>query len=241
MEKVPQHMGLGNSKLVRLLAPMAGMTKAAPPSQTPGFDLQLSQCLAWTDAVALAGALDGVALQRPGLSDGAAQVLAQVAQVRADLSQALSNLGVSAARQHRPVDTRVAVTAAQEEEAADFSLQRRHIQQQQHAMGLAIGGLRARLRTVLTGCSPALARLSAVDAVMEQALRPQVQRLICSVPVLLERHFRRLSEAQSQAWLETYRKDQREVLLAELDFRFQPIEGLMAALAFVQADALQTT
>ncbi|MEQ0772561.1 DUF3348 domain-containing protein [Paraburkholderia tropica] len=33
-----------------------------------------------------------------------------------------------------------------------------------------------------------------------------------------------------QAWLDTFRKDMQSVLLAELDVRFQPVEGLIAAL-----------
>ncbi|WP_287814619.1 DUF3348 family protein, partial [Achromobacter sp.] len=32
------------------------------------------------------------------------------------------------------------------------------------------------------------------------------------------------------AWLETFRKDMRSVLLAELDVRLQPVEGLLATL-----------
>nr|WP_310630847.1 DUF3348 family protein [Paraburkholderia sp.] len=33
-----------------------------------------------------------------------------------------------------------------------------------------------------------------------------------------------------QAWLDAFRKDMQSVLLAELDVRFQPVEGLIAAL-----------
>jgi hypothetical protein len=62
------------------------------------------------------------------------------------------------------------------------------------------------------------------------------------VPGLLGGHFerlregekRRLAEAQAQAesdvWLDVFRKDLQSVLLAELDVRFQPVEGLLAAL-----------
>jgi hypothetical protein len=32
------------------------------------------------------------------------------------------------------------------------------------------------------------------------------------------------------AWLDVFRKDAQSVLLAELDLRFQPVEGLLAAL-----------
>ncbi|NVJ12466.1 DUF3348 family protein, partial [Myxococcus sp. AM001] len=34
----------------------------------------------------------------------------------------------------------------------------------------------------------------------------------------------------SRAWLDAFRKDMQSVLLAELDVRFQPIDGLLAAL-----------
>ena len=93
---------------------------------------------------------------------------------------------------------------------------------------------------------------------MEQALLPQAQRLTSAVVVLLERRFRALQAGadgvaqrgvnqrpaplgshspaavrgkdSAPAWLEVFRQDLEALLLAELDFRFQPIEGLMAAL-----------
>jgi len=34
----------------------------------------------------------------------------------------------------------------------------------------------------------------------------------------------------SALWLDVFRKDMQSVLLAELDVRFQPVEGLLAAL-----------
>ncbi len=84
-----------------------------------------------------------------------------------------------------------------------------------------------------------MARLAAVDAVMERVLGTQERNLLASVPGLLEGHFLRLRKAgQDPAnddndpgpWLDTFRADMRGVLLAELDFRFQPVEGLLAAL-----------
>ncbi|REI39152.1 DUF3348 family protein, partial [Xanthomonas oryzae pv. oryzae] len=36
--------------------------------------------------------------------------------------------------------------------------------------------------------------------------------------------------AVSDGWLDVFRKDMQSVLLAELDVRFHPIEGLLAAL-----------
>ncbi len=37
-------------------------------------------------------------------------------------------------------------------------------------------------------------------------------------------------DSTSGAWLTTFRKDMQSLLLAELDVRFQPVEGLLAAL-----------
>jgi hypothetical protein len=82
---------------------------------------------------------------------------------------------------------------------------------------------------------------------MELVLSPREQTLLASVPVLLEEHFERLRQAEQTAlaeagvaegtpatmpgaWLEVFRKDMQSVLLAELDVRFQPVEGLLAAL-----------
>ena len=83
---------------------------------------------------------------------------------------------------------------------------------------------------------------------MEQALGVHEHRLLSTVPSLLEKHFKRLRKAdetariaaetaaepvggiQPGAWLEVFRKDMQGVLLAELDIRFQPVEGLLEAL-----------
>ena len=82
-------------------------------------------------------------------------------------------------------------------------------------------------------------RLAEVDAVMERALSPRERSLLGTVPALLGKHFERLRRAEldtltgghpAGAWLEIFRKDAQSVLLAELDLRFQPVEGLLAAL-----------
>jgi hypothetical protein len=83
-----------------------------------------------------------------------------------------------------------------------------------------------------------MARLASVDAVMEQVLGAHEQRLLSTVPSMLEKHFGRLqpvpdepgSEVQPEAWLDAFCKDMQGVLLAELDIRLQPIEGLLEAL-----------
>jgi hypothetical protein len=92
-----------------------------------------------------------------------------------------------------------------------------------------------------------MCRLAEVDAVMERALSPRERSLLATVPALLGGHFERLRKAEQEtladarasedaptiapgAWLNVFRKDMQSVLLAELDLRFQPVEGLLAAL-----------
>jgi hypothetical protein len=92
-----------------------------------------------------------------------------------------------------------------------------------------------------------MARLAVVDAVMERALSPRERNLLTAVPGMLAGHFDRLrlaeqasladAEAAGEAsavkagtWQNVFRKDMQSVLLAELEVRFQPVEGLLAAL-----------
>ena len=100
---------------------------------------------------------------------------------------------------------------------------------------------------MLAAKTPAMTRLARVDAVMERALSERERSLLAAVPALLGRHFERLRQAEQAsmaaaqasgdaaeatpgAWLDVFRKDMQSVLLAELDVRFQPVEGLLAAL-----------
>lgn len=122
--------------------------------------------------------------------------------------------------------------------AADYTVFRQRYLTRQRAMMAATGNLRGRLRDMLAQRSADMARLAEVDAVMELALSPREQQLLATVPTLLGEHFERLrqaertamGEATSGAWLDVFRNDMQSVLLAELDVRFQPVEGLLAAL-----------
>jgi hypothetical protein len=78
-----------------------------------------------------------------------------------------------------------------------------------------------------------MAKLAMVDTVMERVVGAREQSLLASVPALLETHFEHLRQAHEHApgaWLTQFRKDMQAVLLAELDIRFEPVEGLLAAL-----------
>jgi hypothetical protein len=131
--------------------------------------------------------------------------------------------------------------------AVDYPAFRQTYLSMQQTMETGIGNLRGRLRAKLAARTPGMNSLAEVDAVMERALSPRERSLLATVPALLGGHFERLRKAEREAladtqasegvpivapgaWLNVFRKDMQSVLLAELDLRFQPVEGLLAAL-----------
>ncbi|HEY2257866.1 MAG TPA: DUF3348 family protein, partial [Variovorax sp.] len=152
--------------------------------------------------------------------------------------------GIAEERECARVRTALAQTIATTpmETSTDFAPHRRRYLASQQMMETRIGPLRERLQTRLAARSPALARLAAVDAVMAQSLAVHEQRLLATLPGMLEKHFKRLRQAEAKAqddpdsgaeadrWLKVFGKDTQALLLAELDLRFQPLDGLLEAL-----------
>jgi len=208
---------------VRLLARVAGA--GAGGDELP-LAATLAQWIDWPRAVTLAGALDGaVTATGEGLRFDAAQDDA-CAQARAQLREAiLSDVLLS--------PPGPASTVAD----ADFAPLRARYVSHQRAILAATGRLRGRLRDMLSAL-PAGARLAEVDAAMEQVLGPREHGLLSSVPDLLRLHFERLQPQASAPgaspaagpWFDRFRLEMRELLLAELDVRFSPVEALLSAL-----------
>ena len=208
--------------LIRLLA---GLTDIDIPESRHSFAERLSQWLGWTDAISLSSALNGSLASLPsgarGFPGGAE---GECMRVRRTLATAIAEDGALAEDRRRA------------DASAGFAPFRRRYIARQQAMETAIGPARQRLRTSLAARSPALARLAAVDAVMEQALGEQERRLLATVPGWLEKHFERLRQThpatpdEHPEWLDRFCKDVQAVSLAELEIRLEPIEGLLEAL-----------
>ncbi|OYU97923.1 MAG: hypothetical protein CFE45_18480, partial [Burkholderiales bacterium PBB5] len=107
-----------------------------------------------------------------------------------------------------------------------FAPYRNHCRALQRKMEARISALRMEVRAALAARSAALAQLAALDAVMEQALATRAQQLLSTLPALLEQQFNRLPDDQRAG----FHQQVQNVLLAELDMRLQPIEGLLEAL-----------
>ena len=224
MVQVPRRTGFSGSTLVRLLARLTDIDVA---DSKRSFTDRLSQWLGWTDAITLSSVLSGdgamvstapTAAPRPRASGAApGNEEAECTRVRALLVTAI-NGDLTPARNAATGTT------------TDFAPYRRRYVARQQAMETSIAGLRKRVRAALATRSPAMAQLAALDAVMEQALTAQEQRLLATVPGLLEKYFKRLAHGEPGAWQDTFGKDMQSVLLAELEIRLQPVEGLLEAL-----------
>jgi hypothetical protein len=254
MAQVSGRTGFNGSALVRLLSRLSQVDVREPRQVTAD---RLSQWFGWTDAISLSAALNGNPAASPsGARAGASAEENECNRVRMALTSAITQdstflqkpapVPTKAAKATKvlktsPEDTAIDTQAAPVATATptDFAPYRQRYLARQQAMDAAVGPLRGRLRARLAGKSPAMARLAAVDVVMEQVLGAQERSLLGSVPTLLEKHFKRLRQAAPDGWLDAFHQDARDVLLAELELRFQPVDGLLEALRAEHKDIPQ--
>lgn len=234
--EAPERTTVRGPTFIHLLARLSD-TDVPPPRQA--LSDRLSQWIDWTHAVALSTALDA----RSAGTDSEAHDSAdadECARVRAALTQVIVGDPALRALARAPADDDA------DEAPVDQAFFRQRCLALQQAMEAGAGRLRERLRDRLAQGPVDMARLATVDAVMERALGRRERALFSIVPVLLGQHFERLREAAREptdadtpdgrratandAWLDVFRRDMRNVLLAELDVRLQPAEGLLAAL-----------
>jgi hypothetical protein len=247
MVQAPQRTAFSGPTLIRLLA---RLTDVEFTESRQSLSDRLSQWIHWTDAIALSTALNG---NPPAVPSGARALGSteenECARVRSALANAIvGDNAFAAVRRHgraqapshgAPMDAAV--------DTVDYPVFRQRYLSMQQAMETGIGNLRGRLREKLAARTPAMTRLAEVDAVMERALSARERSLLAAVLALLAGHFERLRRAEQKtladaqasgdapaitpgAWLAVFRKDMQSVLLAELELRFQPVEGLLAAL-----------
>jgi len=197
---------------------LAALDDGASRVASDAFMQRLSRWFDWTDAIALSAVLGatpaaapvapagGTATARPGVQER------EAARLRASLRRVL-------AEWPEAVDV-----------AEGFAPWRDLVHARQQAMETAIATLRRRLRSALAAGTPTQARVAALDAALEPVIGARERELLATVPRWLERSFERRRRASPPA-LATFRRELIDLLQAELDFRMQPVDGLLAALA----------
>ena len=214
---------------IRLLARVVD-AEAAPSGIAPSQ--RLGRWIDWNRAVALSHALERPPEALPATPSG-------------------GDPDEDATRARRALAGRIgdheAWDKAMPDDAADaVAGLRRHYAALQHAMQADAGRLRGVLRDRLAAGTPAQARLAGLDAVMERVATPREHGLLAALPGLLGDRYADLHRRAhagrdaddllapvaraGDAWRSTFRKDLQDLLLAELDLRFLPIDGLLAAL-----------
>ena len=233
---------LTGSAFIRALAALDDV----PASEAPdAFAQRLAQWFDWTHAFSLSAALSDASVRSDVPAFGGIGAVSaderEFARVRCALAKAIAEAPDGAAeprRVNRPLAGAVAPTAT----PVDFATYRQRYTKCQLAMETQIVPLRRRLRGTLADRSPALAKLAELDSVMEQVVGAQERALLSCVAGRLEPRFDHLrgtpddtsSDAvsrvpRSEPWLERFRGEMRSLLLAELDLRLQPVEGLLEA------------
>jgi Protein of unknown function (DUF3348) len=226
--------GISSSSFIRLLAELTAVDVA---QSRQSFVERLASWLDWTDAIALSAVLNGAeagTAEAQSTASWPASAAAETsARLRHQLTRSITTDAVFTSNTPAPA----ALIAGNDE----FLPYRRSYATHQRAMAMRIGALRSDVRAALAKSSPALSRLAALDTVMEEVLGARERSLLATVPALLEKRFARLRQAQQEqqppqhqqpaAWQTLFGQEMQSVLLAELDLRWQPIDGLLAALA----------
>ena len=226
---------LTGSAFIRTLASLNPVVTSAGPD---AFAQRLALWVDWTHAFSLSAALGDAAgrSEVPGMGGQGAFSAdeREFARVRAALAATIAD-APNGAGQARRANRALAATAVPADMPIDFAAHRQRYAACQLAMETQIVPLRRRLRSSLADRSPALAKLAELDIVLEQVVGAQERTLLATVAARLEPRFHELRGAPSDVpvqpgpWLERFRQEMRGLLLAELDLRLLPVEGLLQA------------
>ena len=228
---------LTGSSFVRALVALDDVQ--APPSPD-AFAQRLAQWFDWTHAFSLSAALGDAAGRSDAPALGGIGALGaderELARVRAALAKVIADAPAGGAAP-RPLGRPPAGSVPTPDVATDFATYRQRYARSQLAMETQIVPLRRRLRSTLADRSCALAKLAELDTVMEQVVGARERALLSSVAARLEPRFDQLRGAQEASgaptrpgpWLDRFCQEMRSLLLAELDLRLQPVEGLLEA------------
>ncbi len=239
----PRRTPLTGSSFVRTVAALDDVQAPAAPD---AFAQRLAHWFDWTHAFSLSAALGDAADRSdvpasfPGLGGRAALAAdeRELARVRAALARTIADAPAGGPEPRR-IGRPLAGAVVPAEMPVEFATFRQRYTKCQLAMETQIVPLRRRLRSSLADRSPALAKLAELDTVMEQVVGGQERALLATLGARLEPRFDQLrgvpedaplgTPSQPGPWLDTFGQEMRQLLLAELDLRLQPVEGLLEA------------
>ena len=122
-----------------------------------------------------------------------------------------------------PVVPGAAVVAVEE----DFGSYKQRYLDIERRMEWRLGPFRQHCREVLTHTSTRLSQLARLDAALEDMLGLRSESLLARLPGVLERRFMQHRDKGSAA--SAFEQDFQAAMVAELDFRLEPVAGLVEA------------
>lgn len=248
MTRVLPRTNFHSSTLIRSLTELA-LADAADPGNA--FAEKLGLWIHFTDAITLSAVhADGMASlpkTQPGEhADIRATAGAEFERMQALLAKSIVESCSPGARK-----THIRLPAPDIELPMNFKAAyapyRRFYEAHQRDMDASIQPLRVNVREAVAKASPQLRKLAELDATFEKILRDRERQLLSKVPVLLAKRFeqlfkehqQKLAEAgqedkpaawtQAGGWLARFCNDMQMLLLAEAEFRLQPVLGLIEA------------
>ncbi len=241
--QIPSPTSFNSSRLVRLLVSL-DIAPVSHSEQT--FAEKLSHWVSWTDAISLSRVLAngrGVPAPdaRPGGPVGAQAVIELVRRVRTELAASIAN---DATLQGDTLLRDPIGAGSTVGDKVDYRAYRRNYRAHQHTMEDRIAELRNQVRAAVSSQGPALGELAALDAVFDDAMAAHQRRVLENAPLLLEKRFQSheklLQEAPARradpdrqaprALPAAIGRTMQHALLAELEVRLQPVEGMVEAL-----------
>lgn len=248
MTRALARTNFNSSRLVRFLADLA-LVEAAEPGYA--FAEKLGLWLDFNDAIALYAVHNASTAHSPASPSGGRSAAGDVlgeefVRVRTSLANSITQ-SCSPQGSGTRIKLPTPEPGAPLEIAAHHEAYRRFHLAHQRDMESKLRPLRVFVREALRRATPALGKLAALDACLDEILSERESRLLATVPSLLEKRFGQLFAAHRQAledaqqaddpatwtqaggWLAEFCKDMQVVLLAELDLRLQPTLGLIEA------------
>lgn len=226
----------GNFSRSRLVGLIHAWVRADPHGEDTGWVAQMASWLGPMDAIRLQAACQPSLVVEGGNRDprrtakAAVPLQESLASTRTILMHSISQSAERLAAQANSAS--FSPSQPPQDATQELAAYKQHFLELQRRMETLIDPLRAHCRQVLSQSSPALARLAELDAAMEQILADRAKDLLARLPRVLEQRLRKhASGADAQGWgiSPAVLQEWQELLIAELDFRLEPVAGLVEA------------
>ena len=239
MPNAPQPIAPNASRLIELLCQM---TDTHEPISHKNFSLQLSQLIDLSDSFSLSDTFRGIPrLKPPAQPSSEENIKARFISHRSEMVSFIINGFASKDVKKSFCLPELSVEQLKDPSTA-FDRYYRFYVLHQNDLDAKIIQSRNFVRKSIENHSLAMKQLVALDIAIAGTISAKTRQTFASVPKLLKQRFLQLlsehsdnlaatdsSNSSSPAWLNDFVFDMRQLLLAELDVRLQPVLGLIEA------------